>query len=345
MRKKRTYLRFLDKSIEAIESSIDNFNHVRNPYRNESTLLLLTNAWELLAKSVLIKKKISIKIKQDKLGNTISAEKSLLKLAHHKIIETNQNDLLQQIISLRNYTAHDILPNTPDEIMHHLLFFGCKFFREVVEKIFPARAKDLEDNYLSLSFSNMTTYADKVQRLVSTIKRNEEGKKLIWLLERGIKYDSGNYISQKDFEKLYKKKRKIMPHLQISKFIKNTEMVRIVAVQAPKNYTADISLRKGSASNSSLPVHIKKTNVETDFPFLTGDIADRVGKNSNFIAYTIKCLKLKGNSKYHQPIRTSKSGYIQRYSQEALTLINKYIMDHPDFNPYKTYRALQTSTQ
>ena len=135
MRKKREYLRFLSKAIPAMESAIDNFNRVKHPHRNESTLLLITNAWELLAKSVLVKKKVSIK--KDKQGNSISAEQAVSKLVHSKVIEANQEDLIQQIISLRNYAAHDILPDVPEEIMHHLLFFGCKFFRQVIEREFP----------------------------------------------------------------------------------------------------------------------------------------------------------------------------------------------------------------
>ncbi len=336
MRKKREYLRFLDKSIAAIESAIDSFNQVRRPYRNESTLLLMSNAWELLAKSVLVKKHVSIK--KDRHGNTISAEQALSKLTHNKVIEKNQADLLQQIISLRNYATHDILPTPPDEIMHHLLFFGCKFFRDVVEKTYPARAKDLEDNYLSLSFSNLTTYADKVQKLVSKVKRNEDDKKLVWLLERGIKYDGKTYITQKQFEKQYKNKKRVMPHLEIGEFIKNSEMVRIVAVQAPKNYTADISLRKGSASDASLPVHIKKTDIEIDYPFLTGELAEKINKNANFVAYTIKYLGLKDNPKYHQSIRSSKKSNIQRYSQATLDKIKKHLDDNPEFSPYKALK-------
>lgn len=333
MRKKREYLRILDKAIPAMESAVDSFNRVKHPYRNEATLLLISNAWELLAKSVLVKKKVSIR--KDRHGNSISAEQAISKLTLMKVIEANQEDLIQQIVSLRNYAAHDILPDVPDEIMHHLLFFGCKFFREVIEKEFQTRSKDLEGNYLSLSFSELTTYADKVQKLVSRIKKSEEDKKLVWLLERGIKFDGASYISQTQFEQQYKKKRRIMPHLDISDFIKNTDMVRIVPVQAPKNFTADISLRKGSKNDSSLPVQVVKTNIDADYPFLTGELAEKLGKNQNFVAYTIKRLGLKGDSKYHQSIRSSRRTVIQRYSQATLERISKHLADNPDFNPYK----------
>lgn len=332
MRQRREYLRYLDKAIPAMDSAIDAFNRVNHPYRNEATLLLMSNAWELLAKSVLVKRKVNLR--KDKHGNTLSAEQAVSKLAHGKLIEGNQEDVIQQIVSLRNYAAHDVLPNVPDEVMHHLLFFGCKFFREVVEKEFNARSKDLKSNYLSLSFSELTTYADKVQKLVSRIKRNDEDKKLVWLLERGIKFDGGNYISQSEFEQLYKKKRKVLPHLDVSDFIKNTDMVRIVPVQAPKNFTADISLRKGSKNDSSLPVQVVKTNVETDYPFLTGELAEKLGKNQSFVAHTVKHLRLKGDPRYHQSVRSSKQSNIQRYSVAAFEKLKAFLGEYPNFDPY-----------
>jgi hypothetical protein len=126
-----------------------------------------------------------------------------------------------------------------------------------------------------------------------------------------------------------------MPHLGISDFIRGTDMVRIVPVQAPRNYTADITLRKGTAKDSSLPVIVKKTDVETDYPYLTKELGQKIGKNQNFTAATTAALDLKGDPKYHQAVRTSKSGYVQRYSDAALDRIKKHLKQNPDFDPYR----------
>lgn len=56
MRKKRVYIRLLGKAVEAMEEAIAAFNGVKRPYKVELSLMLMTNAWELLAKSVLVKK-------------------------------------------------------------------------------------------------------------------------------------------------------------------------------------------------------------------------------------------------------------------------------------------------
>lgn len=338
MKKKREYLKYLDKSILAIEYAVDSFNRVYNPYKDETTLILMTNAWELLSKAVLLKTHQTIL--KDKKGNTISAEVAVSKLRQRKHIDENQEMTIQQIISLRNFATHQVLPSIPVEIMQHLLFYGCKFFRDIVSKTFPLHAKKLQNNYLSLSFSELTTYANKIQKLISRVKKSPQDKQLAWLLERGICFDGAQYISQKDFEKKYKGKLKIMPHLNINDYIRHTDMVKIIPIQAPKNFTADINLRKGSHNDSSLPVFTKRTDIETDYPYLTSEIASKIGKNRNFTQKTIAILGFKGNDKYHHSVRTSikasKQTYVHRYSEAALQKIKELLKQDPDFNPYRS---------
>jgi hypothetical protein len=336
MKKKREYLLYLDKAILALEEAMDSFNRVNFAYKTETCLILMSNAWELLAKSVLIRKHQSIAAATE--GATISAELSVSRLKEHTLLDVNQEDCVQQVISLRNFAAHNVLPHVAEEILHHLLFFSCKFFRQVVETVFPSHTSKLQNNYLSLSFGEMTTYADKVQKMVARIRRNEDAKRLVWLLERGVSFDGTKYINQRQFEEQYRRKRKVLPQLDLNSFLRGSDMVRVVAVQAPKNYTANISLRKGDRNDSSLPVVIKKTDVESDFPFLTKEIAEKVGKNPNFVATTIKFLGLKGNSQFHQAVRSSRTGVIHRYSQAALERVKSYLVENPSFNPYVEIR-------
>lgn len=331
-RQRREYLQLLDAAKAAVESAVDAFNRVRHPYRNETTLILMANAWELLAKAILVQKKESIKRGQR--GDTIPAEVALIRLQNHRILDANQTATIQQVVSLRHAATHHLLPEIPDEVMHHLLFFGCKFFRDVVEKAFPSHAKDLSRNYLSLSFTNLTTYADKIQKAVSRVKKSQNDKRLVWLLERGIEFDGSAYMTEKQFEQKYRGKKKIIPHLSIGSFVKEADMVRIVPVQAPRNYTADITLRKGSAKDASLPVVVKKTDLETDYPYLTKELGQKVGKNTSWVARAAARLNLKNDPKYHQQVRSSISGSVQRYSEAALQKIKEVLATNPDYDPF-----------
>ena len=86
-RRRREYLRLLDSSKAskaAAESAIDAFNRVRHDYRDEATLILLTNAWELLAKAILVQKKESIRRGQR--GETIAAEVAVTRLENNRLL-------------------------------------------------------------------------------------------------------------------------------------------------------------------------------------------------------------------------------------------------------------------
>ncbi len=60
MKQKRQYLQYCEKSISAIKSAISSFNSVYGDYKIEMTLILLTNAWELLGKAILIRAKVTL---------------------------------------------------------------------------------------------------------------------------------------------------------------------------------------------------------------------------------------------------------------------------------------------
>lgn len=332
-RARREYLQYLDAAKRAAEVAIEAFNNVRRPYRFETTLLLFTNAWELLAKAVLLQKKQSITKGQR--GETISAEVAIHRLIREQILTQAQVDTVQQLVSLRHAACHQLLPSVPIEVMQHLLFYCCKFFRETVEKQFKGHAKDLQEHYLSMSFSELTTYADKVQKAVSKIKRNDTERKLVWLLERGLKFDGDSYITEAQFTQKYRGKKKILPHLNLSEFIKTSDMVRIVPIEAPRNFTADVTLRKGSAADASLPVIVKRTEIEADYPYLTGELGARLGKSQNWAAKAVQILNLKGDPKYHQPVRAGAATVIHRYSGAAEAKLREKLTLEPAFNPYR----------
>ena len=104
----REYLQFLDASKAAAETAVDCFNRVRNPYRNESTLLLLANAWELLAKAVPVHVRQSI-VGDKKSGRLISAQVAVDRVMRRGLLDNNQTSTVQQVISLRHIAVHQVL--------------------------------------------------------------------------------------------------------------------------------------------------------------------------------------------------------------------------------------------
>ena len=105
-RQRREYLRLLDKPMETAKCAIDNFNRAKGPFKTEAALMLLAVSWELLAKSLLVKARQSIR--KGRGGDTISGEVAISRLLHMKIIEKCHSDASQQIISLRNAAMLDV---------------------------------------------------------------------------------------------------------------------------------------------------------------------------------------------------------------------------------------------
>jgi hypothetical protein len=173
-RRRREYLQLLDAAKVAFEVGIDAFNCVWHPYRHPTTLMLLSNGWELFAKAVLLHAKESIL--RGHRGETISAEVAVHRLTLKRLLDQDQADTVQQLISLRNAACHGVLPDVPPEVMQHLLFYSMKFYRTILARVFPGHIKELSDNYLSLSFGDLTTYADKVQRAVARVKKSDTTK-------------------------------------------------------------------------------------------------------------------------------------------------------------------------
>jgi len=335
MKGKREYIDYLNQAIRAITSSIDRFNSIYDPYGIESSLVLSTNAWELLAKAYLLKNRKSIR---KNYGYSINAETAVHRLVVNHALTEIEEDHIQQIISLRNEVTHSLIRSLPKEVSFHLQFYGVKFFKDFVIKVFPNHARQLKGNFLAISFDTLTTYADKVQGLIGRLRKGTgPERRLVWLLERGIRFDGASYMSQNAFDAEIKrlKDKKILPHLRIGSFVKQAEMVRIIAVQAPKGYTADVNIRKGSnKSTSALPVFIKKTEVEEDYPYLTYELAEKLSKGRSIVAKAIAVQNLKGNPEFHQSVRSSKSGKINRYTEKAFQYLQG-LFRNKTYNPYR----------
>ncbi len=58
-------------------------------------------------------------------------------------------------------------------------------------------------------------------------------------------------------------------------------------------------------------------------------------RSTNFVGKCADILNLKGNMEYHQAIRSSRSGRVQKYSQKAFKYLKNYLEKNPNFNPYK----------
>ena len=56
---------------------------------------------------------------------------------------------------------------------------------------------------------------------------------------------------------------------------------------------------------------------EDKYPYLTSELAKKLGVSSSKIVGLVKLFQMKGNDEYHTSIRVSTTGKVQRYSDKA----------------------------
>ncbi len=337
---KGVYLRtkLLDSAVNALHASIDAYNRVYGNYRKEQALIIMSNAIELLGKALLLKRGQNIysdRIKKD----TIPAEKVISKLLHIKEIERIEAMGLQQIVSLRNAACHFSLPPVHDEIMQYLMFIGYKSTENIIQKHFKHKSYDLGSNYLSISSGVQLTYADCVEGLMKNYrKRSANEKNLAWLLGRGAAFIGTKYISQNEFEKQITngQRKNLLDRSELGAYVKESEQIQVVLVQAPKGYSANVEIVKSTKRiKEALPVMIKKTNPNDDYPFFTTDLAEKTSKSLSFVSKSATQLNIKDNPQYSIRVKVNRAGSgIPKYNQAALEFVTKYFLEHPSYNPY-----------
>jgi hypothetical protein len=158
-------------------------------------------------------------------------------------------------------------------------------------------------------------------------EKNEFYKGQIW-----VRHSSKNeIITEDDFERIFQEK--------LNEFLKRIKLVAKFPLYKKLKLVEDISalpireVKKGEG----LPTIIKreKTDPNKDYPYLTSDLAKRLGKNLAFVTKSVRVLGLKGNKKYHIEIKISKKGRTQKYTRAAYNFLKNYLLKHPKFTPFK----------
>lgn len=333
----RTFGKYLNKAIDAVHSAIDAANSVHDPYYKEKSLVLFANAWELLAKALLVKHGGEVMIYETgtRKERTITAEKAVHKLNTLGYITDIQAAAVQQVISLRNEASHSVLPQLADEIVFHLEYYALRYFRDVLEANFKAALPKIRKQYLSVGFDGVKTYSDRVKNLVSKARKNKspDDLKAAYLLERGVQFSGSEYIKQSDFNKtlLSKSTTRPMFKLKMGEYSRRGEMIVVVPIQAPTGTSADIKLTK--SNTGALTVKFDKRATDEDYPHLASDLSAKLGKTRYFVQRMVKDLNIKQNPLYHQQVRVSSKSSVHKYSDACLNFMRNHLAANPSYTP------------
>lgn len=139
----------VEKSIEAFLLALEIYNKPTIKYRVEGFSFFICNAWELMLKSLLLKRGESIYYKDT--NRSISLNDAISRVYTDK--NTGKRKNLEQIIQLRNTSTHFI--NEDYEAKYVPLFQACVLnYVNEISKFHSVNITDyLADNFLVLSFN------------------------------------------------------------------------------------------------------------------------------------------------------------------------------------------------
>lgn len=288
------------------------------------SMIANVRAWEQIGKSFLLKKRIGIETDG---GKTLSAANVTRLLdSRFGVITPGEAETIHQIISLRDEAMHLDLNFIPDDIAAHLLYFSLKSFRAFLKKNFPTYAREINANFISVNFQPVYTYSACVNRILSS-RSGLKNNKLAFLLERGIhNAQSSTEFKQQDWiakVRSLRGKRITKSSLLLRKYANEHDSVFFITVEAPSKYgKADVSLSKGG-HGAKTRITVVSSDPEETHPYLTGELAIKLGVGRNIIIKAVKELGLKGNKDYHLPVRTGRGTHVQRYSELAYKKIKE----------------------
>lgn len=341
----------VDTSINAAKLSIEMFNRVDGVHSDQASIIFNAQAWELLAKALLIKSGSNI---YETDGKSITGEKAVSRLEHVlKKISREENQTIQQIISLRNEALHNIYPELDQEITIHLIYYSLKTFYKIIASEFKGYLPKINKNYLSVSFKDHTFYSHKLTKLLGYSKKYSSDKnRALYVLDRACKFaedsKSTAYTSYDSWVGAIKskpKKSRIAMHLPIYDYTNNQDNVRFVPVEIKKGYKAEVVVEKTKKQNEAVAVLVRKSDPEKDYPHLGSEIAVILKKSPYYVQRLMHHLNFRGNSEYHTTIKTGKNSSTQKYSDKALSHLREYINKNPQWLPSKKKNVSKVTTQ
>ncbi|MDP2704443.1 MAG: hypothetical protein Q8P01_04480 [bacterium] len=313
-------------SVVSATSSIELFNRPRAEDRISLSLIANIRAWEQLGKATLLKKGENIQLTEDK---TFSASKVIRLLdSKYNLISPGEAQTVQQIISLRDEATHSDLNFVPDDLAAHLLYFSLKSFKILLLRTFSSYARNLNANFISINFQPTYTYGARIQRMLGAKTLLAENR-LLFLLERGLhNAQTETELTKKEWvQKIrsLRNRRITKTTLLLKKYATEHNNVLFITVEAPSKYgKADVTLSRGK-HGAKTKIAVVSSDPEETHPYLTNELATKLGIGKGIAQRAIKELGLKGNKDYHLSIRSGKNSVVQRYNETALNQIKEHL--------------------
>ena len=323
---KRKTRKFLDRAQESLILSVEVFNRPSELGRIEGVLLTMNHAFEMLLKAIVFEKTGRIRAKHDKMNYQF---KKCIALCQTQLSVLDENEALSlnNLNGFRDAAAHDLVEISEGLLYAHVeqavLIFGAllkRVFNKELAGWLPRRilplSTSLPREITAIIEEDMATISSMLSKGHRQEDDAEARLRPYQVMEKNIRESQGAAVKEASSGQLVRK---------VKKGDWRTVLPMVAGLVQPDASGIPVSLHVTKKDgfpvridpNASAAIAFKYAGDEDRYPFLTGELAEKLGIKKWQIVALAKLFKMKGNPEFHKAGKISKSSFVQRYSEKA----------------------------
>ncbi|MDO8433848.1 MAG: hypothetical protein Q7S58_15715 [Candidatus Binatus sp.] len=323
---KRKTTMFLDRAKESLIVAVEIFNRPSEIARLEGVLLMANHAFEMLLKAVVFEKTSRIRGKKEKYNYGFD---KCVAICENQLSVLDPNEVLsiKNLNGFRDAAAHDIVDLSEGLLYAHieqavLIFgavlkrtFGKDLARWLPRRILPISAS-LPNEITAIVSEDMSV----IGGLLGKGKRREDDAQAALrpyqVIEKNIRESQGLSGKETSTKAIIRK---------LKKTDWRTALPMVAGLVQPEIGGIPIHIHVNKKSgfsvridpNASAAIAFKYARDEDRYPYLTSELAGKLGIKLWQVVELVKIFRLKGNTDFHNQSKISRSSYVQRYNEKA----------------------------
>jgi hypothetical protein len=315
-----------DSAILAIEI----FNRPSDAGRQEAVLLLFEHAFEMILKAAILEKTGRIRGPREKYN--YGFEKCLgIAQSQLGVLDKDEALILRNLNGFRDAAAHDLVDISEGLLYGHAQS-AIQIFASLLKKVFRRElSAELPRRILPIS----TMLPGDITVIVA-----EDMASISAMLAKGRRREDDAEAKLRPYQIMEKNIREVQGVAEqaptasrILRGLKGGEWKTILPMVAGlvQSSPGGIPISLHLTKHNGFPVRIDAVSPtaiafryikpEDKYPYLTSELAEKLGITTTKAAVFAKILRLKNDDEYHTSIKISRSGRVQRYSEKAYNIL------------------------
>ncbi len=327
---KRKTRSLIERAQDSLVLGIELFNRPQDAGRIDGVLFCLDHAFEMLLKAVLFEKTGRIRGPREKKNYGFEKCLNLCQFTHN-IVDSDEALILRNLNGFRDAAVHDILDLSEGLLYGHAQS-AIQIFAAILKKVFN---KDLSKTLPRRILPIATIVPGDITAIIS-----EDIDGIKKLLGKGRRQEDNAQAKLRAYMVVEKNIREVQGITQaqptLSTTIKNLKagdwksVLPMVAGLVQSN-SGGIPISLHVSKREGFPVRIdpkaptaiafRYVKPEDKYPYLTGELATKLGVSPTRVVAFVKLFQMKGNDEYHTAIKVSTTGKVQRYSNKAYEVL------------------------